>query len=168
MRIIESNSILFVGKREFRLLSPSTWVSNLIYLFQGKITHTAVTFVYNNTIMIREMGKSGVVIESLASYNSKYGHRILAVYNVIADNPKNITFYNKECLNTDIKYDFTNLLFRQPLHFIFGYKSKTITELNRICSEDTAMNINILTPMFEDVENLSPQELYTITDGRDI
>ncbi|MCK4500960.1 hypothetical protein KAU11_10725 [Candidatus Babeliales bacterium] len=161
---ITTNSILFLTRKKFNVLNIGTWVSSLIDLFQGGITHTAVVFKWGNLLAVREMTESGTLITPLSCYLKTHKNRIKSTYEVITRNYEAIECYNRECLKPS-SYDFVNLLLRQPLRLLFNVRSRKVTEHKRICSEDTARCVNILRPLFNDVENLSPQEIYNYVYG---
>ena len=151
--------VLFLEKRKFKLFKPISWLSNLIYLFQGKYTHTAVTFLKNDKLYVREMKAYGVVFTYFPNYLKKHEGRCIVALNLRFGNEEK---YNKYCNENFVKYDYKNLLIWQPIKFLFSIFVGKDTPKARICSEDSARCVNVFCNIIENPEKISPNELFKI------
>ena len=64
---MKSTDIIFLKKRKLSL-NPRSWLSQMIALIQGDITHTAIVFERCGELFVRDMDWNGVKFIELNTY----------------------------------------------------------------------------------------------------
>ena len=154
---MKSTDIIFLKKRKLSL-NPRSWLSQMIALIQGDITHTAIVFERCGELFVRDMDWNGVKFIELNTYIEQNRERMTVKRSQC--NCGNILQFNRACSSEVSYYDFFNLLFFQVVKNVFKFWIGSDTEDRRLCSEDTARCYNKYKYTFMSVESISPQNLF--------
>jgi hypothetical protein len=167
---MKEGNIVFLTKRKIKnILDYRGIISYLISLFSNKSfnnldvikSHCAIIYSYNDVFMVRDMDMIGTVNYTLEEYLIKYGDRNpVIIINPFCTCNGTKEEFNNSCRELKINYDYNNLLFYQIIKSIFRIFVGKDTITKRICSEDVMRQFNIIQKVFNNPEELNPNELY--------
>lgn len=124
--------------------------------------HAAVIYEDNGIEYVRDMEAKGNESILFGDYYEKFKDRIEMIYYRFQTSKEKIKTFNNSCKKTKVKYDYKNTLFFQVIKILFGKFFGGNTAYSRMCSEDVQRQLNILEPIFDKPEEVSPNELYEI------
>lgn len=164
----KATDLIFLTRRKNKLPFYRWFISNSIALLtktkgqsiNNAKVHTAIIFNKGEDLYVREMESKGNVSISLRNYKKTFGDRMEIVSMPSVNNPHALAFFNKDCLNEKVSYDYANTFIYQVIRALGKKWFGTNTPYKRTCIEDASTMYNKVNPIFVYTEKTNPNEAY--------